>query len=147
MNKNRKVLALGVFDLFHVGHLNFLKFARQQGDALIVGVAPDAMCLKSKGKAPIINQTDRMTIIEALGIVNTVTLVKYPMIETQNAVNWMLDLGINKVVSGIQWQGTERWNKLTKHLAAHHIEVIFAPETPNVSSSAIKTTIYNVLSS
>lgn len=146
MNKSR-VLALGVFDLFHVGHLNFLNFASQHADELVVGVAPDAMCLKSKGKVPIINQSDRMRIIESLGIVNQVTLVKYPMIDTQNAVNWMLDLGINKVVSGIQWQGSERWNKLTEQLAPHHIEVLFAPETPNISSSAIKMTIYNVLSS
>ncbi|MCU4676766.1 adenylyltransferase/cytidyltransferase family protein [Catenovulum sp. 2E275] len=143
MNKNR-VLALGVFDLFHVGHLNFLKFARQQGDELIVGVAPDAMCFKSKGKNPVINQTQRMEIIKALGIVSDVTLVKYPIVETQNVVNWMQTLNINTVVSGIQWQNTDRWNQLIPKLAAHHINVIFAPATPDISSTQIKQSIVNL---
>ncbi|WP_051479866.1 adenylyltransferase/cytidyltransferase family protein [Catenovulum agarivorans] len=137
-HNNHKVLALGVFDLFHVGHLNFLNFAREQGDKLLVGVAPDAMCLKSKGKLPIIEQTQRMAIIQALAIVDEVTLVQSPIIETDNVFNWMLSLDIATVVSGIQWQNSERWNKLIPLLANHNINVAFAPETPNISSSLIK---------
>ena len=138
---NQRVLALGVFDLFHIGHLNFLQFAKQQGHQLIVGIAPDQMCLKSKGKLPVIEQNQRIAIVEALAIVDEVTLVQYPIIQTENAVHWMLSLNIAKVVSGMQWQNTERWNKLIPQLAKHNINVVFAPETPNISSSLIKQKI------
>ncbi|MER2491494.1 adenylyltransferase/cytidyltransferase family protein [Catenovulum sediminis] len=100
-HNNLRVLALGVFDLFHVGHLNFLNFARRQGDELIVGGAPDAMCLKSKGKLPIIEQNQGIAIIQALAIVDGVTLVQSPIIQTDFVFNWMLSLEIATVVTCI----------------------------------------------
>ncbi|MER2492258.1 adenylyltransferase/cytidyltransferase family protein [Catenovulum sediminis] len=142
MNKNsNRVLALGVFDLFHIGHLNFLQLAKQQGDKLIVGVAPDVMCLKSKGKAPIIEQNQRMSIIQALNVVDEVTLVQFPIIQTDQVLAWILSLNIATVVSGKQWQNTERWNKLMPKLAKHNINVVFVAETPNISSTQIKQKI------
>lgn len=140
----KRVLALGVFDLFHVGHLNYLNYAKQQGDYLIVGVAPDAMCLKSKGKHPIIPEQQRMEIIRNLKPVDEVRLVPSPTADTESAVQWMTAWQIDLIVNGEEWQDSERWNRLTPRLEAQGIQVMFAPKTANVSSSHIKQIIKTV---
>ena len=56
----------GVFDMFHIGHLNIIKRAKAQCDYLIVGVSTDELCLSYKGKLPLIPFKDRKAIIEAL---------------------------------------------------------------------------------
>ena len=105
-NHNTRCLALGVFDLFHIGHLNYLKFAKAQGSELFVAVAPDDLCFENKKTFPIISQHERMTIVSALAIVDHVALVPSPIIKTQSACRWIKAWGINKVVVGGQWQTT-----------------------------------------
>ena len=62
----------GVFDMFHIGHLNILRRAKEQCDYLIVGVTTDDLCFKRKQKYPIINERDRMAIVEAIRYVDKV---------------------------------------------------------------------------
>ena len=76
----KKVLALGVFELIHVGHLEYLKFARSLGDCLIVAVTPDkeinggnSLTQRGKGR-PLFNQNDRMTMLRELRCVDYVFL-------------------------------------------------------------------------
>lgn len=132
-----RVLALGVFDLFHIGHLNYLQFAKNQGDYLLVGIAPDAMCYGSKGRWPIIEQNARMRIVEQIKAVDEVRPVPTPIADTHPTLNWMLDWQVNKVVPGIEWQHTPRWQALIPLLNAEGIEVIFAPKTADYSTSDI----------
>ncbi|MGE4503137.1 MAG: adenylyltransferase/cytidyltransferase family protein [Thiomicrospira sp.] len=136
-NNQTRVLALGVFDLFHLGHLNYLNFAKAQGDFLLVGVAPDAMCYGSKGRWPIIEQNARMRIVEQMKAVDEVRPVPTPIADTHNTLNWMLDWQVNKVVPGIEWQHTPRWQALIPLLNAHKIAVVFAPKTADCSTSEI----------
>ncbi|KPH62703.1 adenylyltransferase/cytidyltransferase family protein [Pseudoalteromonas porphyrae] len=140
-NHNTRCLALGVFDLFHIGHLNYLKFAKAQGSELFVAVAPDDLCFENKKTFPIISQHERMTIVSALAIVDHVALVPSPIIKTQSACRWIKAWGINKVVVGGQWQNSERWNEAANALQAHNIDVMFAPQTPDISSTDIKQKI------
>ena len=66
------VLALGVFDLFHVGHLNYLQSAAAYGDKLVVGVQDSRSVRAQKGSEPIVSTVDRMAIIRALKCVDFV---------------------------------------------------------------------------
>ena len=137
-NSQQRILALGYFDLMHEGHLNYLEFARQQGDVLVVGIAPDSFCQQSKGYQPIMNETQRKMLITALSIVDETHFVASPISHTQAAAEWIRSLNINKVVCGIEWQGSERWQKLGKALAHHNIDVTYAPKTEGVSTTSIK---------
>ena len=65
-----RVLAMGVFDLFHVGHLRYLQAARALGGHLTVGVATDAISMASKGNRPIIYESDRLEIVSSLSCVD-----------------------------------------------------------------------------
>lgn len=134
----KRVLALGVFDLFHIGHLNYLNFAKQQGDYLIVGVAPDAMCLKSKGKTPIICEQQRMEIIQNLKAVDEVRPDPSPTAQTELALQWLSEWHIDIIVNGEEWQNSERWNRLIPRLSQRNIDVIFAPKTVGISTRDIK---------
>ena len=54
----------GVYDLFHIGHVNLLRRARLECDFLIVGITTDELCIEAKGKAAIIPFTERMSVVE-----------------------------------------------------------------------------------
>tara|TARA_R110001606_G_scaffold117899_3_gene247945 strand:+ start:6928 stop:8421 length:1494 start_codon:yes stop_codon:yes gene_type:complete len=138
-----RVLVLGYFDLFHQGHLNYLNHAKQQGDTLVVGVAPDTFGKQSKGYAPVMSEQDRMAILSALSVVDEVHLVGAPMSQTEAAAQWISSLNIRKVICGEEWQGSERWNTLSQRLANDNIGVVYAPRTANVSTTDLKNHILN----
>lgn len=135
------VLALGYFDLFHVGHLNYLQAAKKMGDRLIVGIAPDSFALLSKQKPVIISWDERATIIKALAIVDSVFMVPYPISDTINATEWIKSLNINIVACGDEWKNSSKWNNLTLSLATYDISVSFIPKTEGISSTLIKQKI------
>ena len=69
------VLANGIFDLLHVGHVRYLKAARAEGDLLIVGINSDASTRKLKGEGrPILTERARAVLVAALAAVDYVTI-------------------------------------------------------------------------
>ena len=71
MKKKYKIgYTTGVYDMFHIGHLNILRRAKEQCEMLIVGVTTDELCYKRKQKYPIINEQERMAIVEAIRYVD-----------------------------------------------------------------------------
>ncbi|MBV9831098.1 MAG: adenylyltransferase/cytidyltransferase family protein, partial [Marmoricola sp.] len=66
--------ASGVFDMFHIGHLNILRRARERCETLVVGVASDEYVEALKGRAPVVPLVERLDIISALGIVDEVII-------------------------------------------------------------------------
>ena len=130
----RVVLVVGVFDLFHRGHLELLRKARQFGDKLVVGVNSDAFTAEYKRK-PVFSEDDRLAIITSLRQVDVVELNHLhdlkPMIERH---------GVNIIVHGDDWdhEGYLRQNRLTEeYLAANKIEMIYTPYYKGVSTSQI----------
>lgn len=125
-NKQVIVLACGVWDLFHIGHLNLIRNAKGLGDRLIVGVSTDELVQKEKRKAPVIPFEERVEIVRAIRYVDAVipqiTLDKTELIE---------NLKVDILVAGDDWdrlKGQEVLEKLGG-------KVVFFPYTKTISST------------
>ena len=107
MNKKYKIgYTTGVYDMFHIGHLNILKRAKAQCDKLIVGVTTDELCYKRKQKYPVINQDDRMEIVRSIRYVDEV-VSQEDMDKLEAVKKYHADV----VFVGSDWQGTPAWNQ------------------------------------
>ena len=98
--------------MFHIGHLNILCRAKEQCETLIVGVTTDELCYKRKQKYPIINEQERMAIVEAIRYVDKVV----PQVDMEK-VRSVKELGADVVFVGSDWKGTDAWNQYEKEFA------------------------------
>ena len=126
----------GVFDMFHVGHLNILKRAKEQCDFLIVGVTTDELCYRRKKKYPIINERDRMLIVESVRYVDRV--VSQVDMDKVSAVN---KYGADVVFVGSDWQGTPAWQQYEVEFASIGCDVQYIQYTDGISSSRLREKI------
>lgn len=123
----------GVFDMFHIGHLNILRRAKEQCDYLIVGVTTDALCEARKNKLPIICEDDRVAIVEAIRYVDRV--VRQSDMDKLAAVR---ELGADAVFVGSDWKGTEAWNAYERQFAEVGCEVVYLDHTDGISSTVLR---------
>lgn len=123
----------GVFDMFHIGHLNILRRAKEQCDYLIVGVTTDALCEARKNKLPIICEDDRVAIVEAIRYVDRV--VRQSDMDKLAAVR---ELGADAVFVGSDWKGTEAWNAYERQFAEVGCEVVYLDHTEGISSTVLR---------
>ena len=123
----------GVFDMFHIGHLNILKRAKEQCEHLIVGVTTDELCFRNKSKYPIICQEERVAIVEAIRYVDEVVfqsdMDKFAAVCRCNA---------DAVFVGSDWQGTPAWNRYEKEFAGVGCTVVYLSHTDGISSTALR---------
>jgi len=126
----------GVFDMFHIGHLNILRRAKEQCDYLIVGVTTDELCFKRKKKYPIINEKDRMAIVEAVRYVDRVV----PQTD-MDKIKPVKEYGVNVVFVGSDWKGTEAWNTYEKEFAKEGCSVVYLSHTDGISSTILREKI------
>lgn len=133
----KRILATGVFDLFHVGHLRYLQYARRQGTHLTVAVTPDVLCFERKGKWPVIGEAQRLEIIRGLGWVDRAEYMPSSLERTEVAADWIAAWAIDQIVVGGEWEGTPRWQRLIPLLAMRGVAVSFAPHTEGISSTDI----------
>lgn len=134
-------LAIGVFDLLHVGHLRYLQYASKHCQELTVAVTPDDMVERYKKCRPAIRYEDRLEMIAGLACVTRAVRHAVSMEDTTNAALWMASLGVQHIFIGEDWAGSARWNRLGPALSAREIEVSFIPRTAAVSSSEIRQLI------
>lgn len=121
----------GVYDLFHVGHLNLLKNARGLCDKLIVGVTTDDL-VKYKGKRAMIPFEDRMEIVRNIKLVDAVV----PQSD-MDKLSMCKKLGASILFVGDDWYGTEKWQAYEREFAEAGIKIIYFPYTKGVSSTLI----------
>lgn len=140
-SKIMRILALGVFDLLHVGHLRYLKQCRAAGTSLLVALCPDALCRDLKGRGPIIPEDERRELVAALACVDDTCFLPCRMAETDLAANWIQSLGIGLVMPGAEWQGRARWTRLAERLSQSNIAISFAHRTSGISSTDIRKRI------
>lgn len=123
----------GVFDLFHVGHLNLLERCKAQCDILIVGICNDDYVKNIKGKEPIYSEEDRLRIIKALKCVDDAVLVD---IETTNDKMIAIEkFKFDVLFSGDDWKGTERYKKTEEQFASLGAYIEYLPYTQGISTS------------
>lgn len=126
----------GVFDLFHVGHLNILRNAKLECDYLIVGITTDELSEKKKGKRPIIPFSERMEIVENIKFVdNVVPQTSYDKMEAWN------NLHFNKMFVGDDWKGSDKWKQLEEDFKKLGVEICYFPYTKHTSSTRIRNII------
>lgn len=138
MKKYKIGYTTGVFDLFHIGHLNILKHAKEQCEYLIVGVTTDALCMSRKNKKPIICEQDRATIIGAIRYVDQVVF-QYDM----NKLEAVKKYGVDVVFVGSDWKGTSSWEQYEKVFAEVGCSVVYLDYTDGISSSILREKISN----
>lgn len=122
----------GVFDMFHIGHLNILKKAKNECDYLIVGVSTDELVRKEKAKSPVIPFEERCQIVEAIKFVDKVV----PQINKNKYEAWD-KYKFDKMFVGSDWKGTDAWLKYESEFAKLGVEIVYFPYTAGVSSTKL----------
>ena len=126
----------GVFDLFHVGHLNVLRQARELCDVLVAGVVSDEVCASVKGLAPFVPLEERIAIVDAVGIVDAT----YAELTTDKVDAWH-EVGFQRLFKGDDWKGTERGMALEERMSPYGVEVVYFPYTVHTSSTHLRALI------
>lgn len=123
----------GVYDMFHIGHLNIIKRAKEQCEHLIVGVTTDELCEKNKKKRPIICESDRVAIVEAIKYVDEVVLQC-----DMDKLAAVKKHGADAVFVGSDWKGTPSWNKYEEEFASVGCSVVYLDHTDGISSTILR---------
>ena len=122
----------GVFDMFHIGHLNILRRAKEQCEFLIVGVSVDALVIEYKKKKPTIQFEDRVAIVEAIKYVDRVV----PQTSMDKTKAWD-NLRFDVIFHGDDWKGSNMYDKIEAELKAIGVDMVFLPHTEGISSTAL----------
>ncbi len=130
----------GVYDMFHIGHLNVIQRAKAQCDYLIVGVSTDSLVQKEKNKTPVIPYEERAAIVAALKCVDQVV----PQ-EDKNKFGAWEKLHFHKMFVGSDWQGTDVWKKYEEQFKPVGVEIVYLPHTDGISSTKLTGVIKNLL--
>ena len=121
----------GVYDLFHIGHLNLLKNAKGLCDKLIVGVTVDDL-VAYKGKHPMIPLEDRIEIVRSIRYVDA-AVPQYDM----DKLKACKELGATVLFVGDDWYGTDKWKAYEKEFNEEKIKIVYFPYTKGISSTQI----------
>ncbi|OAH48799.1 adenylyltransferase/cytidyltransferase family protein [Microbacterium oleivorans] len=125
--------AAGAFDLFHVGHLNILRHARDNCDLLIAGVVSDEMLHQVKGVDPFIPTSERADIVRGIRFVDHVHIETVP-----NKLDVWRQVGFTHFFKGDDWRGTEKGDRLEREFAKVGVEVVYFPYTVHTSSTQLR---------
>ncbi|MFW6690055.1 adenylyltransferase/cytidyltransferase family protein [Streptomyces sp. MAR4 CNX-425] len=125
--------APGVYDLFHVGHLNILRHARSRCDYLVAGVVSDEMARLAKGRAPVVPLVERLEIVRSIRHVDAAFVETVPdKLETWEQVRF------DVIFKGDDWRGTPKGDKLEADFRSVGVEVVYFPYTVHTSSTQLR---------
>ena len=130
----------GVFDMFHIGHLNILKRAKAHCDYLIVGVSTDELCESYKHKKPIIPFEERKAIVESLRYVDKVV----PQVNREKYQAWE-NIGFDVMFVGDDWKNSPLFNELEQKFAKVNVKIEYFPYTTGTSSTILREKLDQIL--
>lgn len=129
----KRIATFGTFDLFHIGHVNILRRARELGDWLSVGVSTDELNIAKKGIPPVHTFEERAVIIAAVRYVDEV----FAEHSLEQKRTYLLNVRADVLVMGNDWAG--RFDEF-----ADIVEVVYLPRTPEISTTHIKRFIHGL---
>ena len=133
MRKYKIGYTQGVYDMFHVGHLNLLNNAKAQCEYLIVGINSDQLVQRYKHKIPVINEKSRKKIVENIKAVDRGVIVS-----TLDKEKLQEEYHFDVIFIGDDWKGNERWNNTERVLNKRGIDVVYLPYTNGISSTELR---------
>lgn len=126
----------GVYDLFHIGHLNLLKNAKGMCDKLVVGITVDEL-VSYKNKKAFIPYDERVEMVRACRYVDAVV----PQ-DNMDKLAMCKKLGASYLFVGDDWYGTNEWEDYEKEFNANNIKIIYFPYTKGISSTKIRDLLF-----
>ena len=136
MKKYKVGYTTGVFDLFHIGHLNILKRAKEQCEYLIVGVSTDELVENYKHKLPIIPFEERCEIVNSIKYVDKVV----PQIDRDKYSAWE-NIQFNVMFVGDDWKGNQLFEELENKFKSVGVDIVYFPYTQGTSSTILRKKI------
>ena len=133
MKKYKVGYTQGVYDMFHIGHLNLLNNARDLCEHLIVGVNSDELVIQYKHKLPVIPEEERRLIVANIKAVDACEIV-----DTLDKVENYKRFHYDAVFIGDDWKGNARWTQTEKDLAPFGVDVVYLPPTKGVCSTELR---------
>ncbi len=133
MKKYKVGYTQGVYDMFHIGHLNLLNNARNLCEHLIVGVNSDELVTQYKHKLPVIPEEERRLIVANIKAVDACEIV-----DTLDKVENYKRFHYDAVFIGDDWKGNARWTQTEKDLAPYGVDVVYLPHTKGVCSTELR---------
>lgn len=130
----------GVYDMFHIGHLNVIRRAKELCDYLIVGVSTDELVMREKNKAPVIPFEERIAIVEAIKYVDKVV----PQTDKNKFGAWER-YHFDKMFVGSDWKGSPQWDLYEKQFEPVGVEIVYLPHTDGISSTNLTSVIKDIL--
>lgn len=135
MKKYKTGYTTGVFDLFHIGHLNLLRRAKEQCDYLIVGVSSDDL-VGYKNKRAVIPFEERIQIIRAIRYVDQAV----PQMNMNKMEAWE-KFHFDVIFVGDDWKNTEKWNRYEEEFRKVGVDIVYFPYTKSTSSTLLNETL------
>ena len=126
----------GVFDLFHIGHLNILRRAKSQCEYLIVGVTTDEEVIRIKNKIPVIKYKERKAIVESIKYVD----LAVPENDVNKIKAWE-EYKFDAIFKGSDWKGSQKWNDYEKYFSSKGVEVVYFSYTEGTSSTKLRSVL------
>nr|WP_303660336.1 adenylyltransferase/cytidyltransferase family protein [Salipaludibacillus sp. LMS25] len=123
----------GVFDLFHIGHLNILKRAKEHCDYLIAGVSTDELVQSYKNKTPVIPFHERIAIVDSIQYVDKVIAQEH-----RDKYKTWEELQYDVMFVGDDWKGTPLFDDLEAKFQKVGVNIKYFPYTGGVSSTLVK---------
>ena len=137
MRQGRVGYVPGVFDMFHIGHLNILRNARLACDYLVAGVVSDDRAFDAKGQAPIVPIAERLEIVSSLRFVDEAIVE-----DVHEKLEMWERIRFDVIIKGDDWRGTAKGDKLERDFAAVGVEVVYLPYTMHTSSTMLRRVLH-----
>ena len=134
MKKYKIGYTQGVYDMFHVGHLNLINHAKEYCDYLIVGVNSDELVESYKHKKTVIPEEERRLIVENIKAVDRCVIA-----DTLDKEAALEKYHFDAIFIGDDWKGNPRWEKTKEDLAKKGVDLVFLPYTSGISSTILRT--------
>lgn len=132
MSKYKVGYTTGVFDMFHIGHLNILRRAKEQCDYLIVGVTTDDL-VSYKNTESVIPQEERLEIVESIKYVD-----KAVFQVSMNKMDAWKELDFDAIFVGSDWENTPKWNEYERQFSKVDVDIVYFPYTKGTTSTKLR---------